>query len=89
MGSFFLADMFPDYGLFFQQGGILFHFRFIKKILLSRDVIGSFFAGGAKKLFGQVVHLFLKCFFMTGLFINHKTERFDQLSLLSEHRFQL
>ena len=34
--------MFPDYGLFFQQGGILFHFRFIKKILLSRDVIGSF-----------------------------------------------
>ena len=89
MGCLLLAVMLPDHSLFFQQGKILFHFRFIKKVLLSWNVIGSSFAGGTEKLFGQVVHLFLKSFLMAGLFVNNKTERFDQLSLLRDHRFQL
>ena len=89
MGCLLLAGMLPDHGLFFQQGRILFHFSFVEQILLSGNVIGSSFAGGTEKLFGQVVHLFLKHFLMAGLFVNNKTERFNQLSLPRDHRFQL
>ncbi len=45
MCSLLFTGMLPDYRFFFQQGWILFHFRFIKEILLSRNVIGSSFAG--------------------------------------------
>ena len=89
MGCFLLAGMLPDHGLFFQQGKILFHFRFIKKVLLSWNVIGPSFAGGTEKLFGKIVHLFLKGFFVAGFFINNKTERSDQFRLLRDHCFQL
>ena len=89
MGCLFLAGMFPDHGFFLRQGWILFRLCFIEKILLAGDVIGSPFAGRTKKLFGQVIHLLLKGLFMAGLFINDKTERFDQLSLLGYHCFQL
>lgn len=54
--------MLSNHSLFFQQGRILFHFRFIKKVLLSWNVIGSSFTGGTDKLFGQIVHLLLKFF---------------------------
>ena len=67
----------------------LFYFRFIKEILLSQNVIGSSFTGWTEKLFDQIIYLFLKCFLMTGFFVNHKTERFDQLSLFPYHCFQL
>jgi len=89
MGCFLLADMLPDHGLFFQQGKILFHFRFIKKVLLSRNVIGSSFAGRTEKLFGKIVCLFLKGFFVAVFFVNNKTERSDQFCLLRDHCFQL
>ena len=45
MGCFLFTGMLPDHSLFFQQGRILFYFCFIKKILLSWNVIGSSFAG--------------------------------------------
>ena len=89
MGCFLLAGMLPDHSFFLRQGWILFHFGFIKKVLLSRNVIGSFFAGGTEKLFGQIVHLFLKGFFVAGFFVNNKTERSDQFRLLRDHCFQL
>ncbi|MEY8336378.1 hypothetical protein AALB53_25535, partial [Lachnospiraceae bacterium 47-T17] len=85
----FFAGMLPDRGLFFQQGNILLHFRFIKKVLLSWNVIAPSFAGGTKKLFGKIVHLFLKGFFVAVFFVNGKTERSDQFRLLGDHCFQL
>ena len=36
MGCLLFTGMLPDHGLFFQQRGILFHFRFIEEILLFR-----------------------------------------------------
>jgi len=74
--------MFPDHSFFFQLGWILFHFRFVEEILLSRNVIGSSFAGRTKELFGQIIYLFLKSFLMTGFFVNNKTESFNQFRLL-------
>ena len=42
----------------------------------------SSFAGGTKEFFGQIIYLFLKNFLVTGFFVNNKTEKFDQLSLI-------
>lgn len=67
MNCFLLTGMLPDHGFFFQQKKILFHFRFIKKMLLSWNVIGSSLAGGTEKLFGKIAYLFLKGFFVTAL----------------------
>ena len=89
MRCLLFTGMLPDYHFAFQQGGVLFHFCFIEEILLSRNVIRSSFAGGTKEFFGQIIYLFLKCFLMTGFFVNHKAERFDQLSLFRYHCFQL
>ena len=77
MGCFLFTGILPDHSLFFQQGRILFYFCFIKKILLSWNVIGSSFAGWAEKFLSKIVYLFLQCFFTAGLFVNHKTEGFD------------
>ena len=45
------TGMLPDYRFAFQQGWILFHFCFIKEILLSRNIIRSSLAGGTKEFF--------------------------------------
>ena len=89
MGCLLFTGMFLDHSFFFQQGWILFYFRFIEEILLSRNVIGSSFAGGTKELFGQIIYLFLERFLVTGFFVNNKTKRSDQLSLFRYHCFQL
>ena len=89
MRGLLFTGMFLDYSFFFRQRWILFHFRFIKEILLSRNIIGSSFTGRTKEFFCQIIYLFLKGFLVTGFFVNNKTERFHHLSLFRYHCFQL
>ena len=57
-------SLFPGklcYHLFSFSGcRVLFHFRFIEKVQLSRKISGAFFAGSAKKFFTEKFHFFFQ-----------------------------
>lgn len=65
IGCLLFTGMFPDHSFFFQQGWILFYFRFIEEILLPRNIIGSSFAGRAEIFLSKIVYLFLECLLVT------------------------
>ena len=76
MGCFLLAGMLPDHGLFFQQGKILFHFRFIKKVLLPGMSSVLLSLAGTESFLVDNPPV-PEGLFRGGFCVNNKTERSD------------
>ena len=89
IGSFFLPGMFFDHCFLLEPGHILFLLGFIEKVQLTGDIETAFFAGRAKKLFGEIIDLFLQHPLVFGFLFNRFLKGTDQLRLLRHHLIQL